>query len=114
MSKQPLSPAERDRAMNLLRRAVAKPSSIAAVARSLGYTRPALSRLLSGSYGDSDTLLRTALQRLDSVGCPHTGREEPRALCAEQSAAEPPTHNPFRLAHWHACRRCEHFPEAQS
>lgn len=109
----PLSQEARARAMALIR-AEADASSKAAVARRLGYTRPAVSRLLSGSYGDSEQLLRKALTVLDSVACPHTGREEPRALCVEQARCEPPTHNPFRLAHWHACRRCAHFEETRN
>ena len=104
----PLSSEARLRALTLIRTEAAATSK-AAVARRLGYTRPAVSRLLSGSYGCPDQLLRTALVVLDSVACPHTGRDEPRALCAEQARSEPPTHNPFRLAHWHACRRCAHF-----
>lgn len=108
MSLTALTHEARARALSLIRAEVSA-SSKAAVAMRLGYSRPAVSRLLSGTYGDPDQLLRTALTVLDSVTCPHTGREEPRALCAEQARSEPPTHNPFRLAHWHACRRCAHF-----
>lgn len=108
MSLTALTPETRARALALIRAEVYA-SSKTAVAIRLGYSRPAVSRLLSGTYGDPDQLLRTALVVLDSVACPHTGRDEPRALCAEQARSEPPTHNPFRLAHWHACRRCAHF-----
>lgn len=108
MSLPPLNPESRARALELITAEVAT-SSKAAVAMRLGYSRPAVSRLLSGTYGNPGQLLRTALTVLDSVACPHTGREEPRALCTEQARSEPPTHNPFRLAHWHACRRCAHF-----
>jgi len=108
MSLTALTHEARARALSLIRAEVSA-SSKAAVAMRLGYSRPAVSRLLSGTYGDPDQLLRTALTVLDSVACPHTGREEPRALCAGQAPPEPPTHNPFRLAHWHACRRCAHF-----
>ena len=109
MSMVPLPPAERERALQLIRTAVAS-SNKQAVATRLGYSRPALSRLLGGSYGDPDRLLRTALSILDSVLCPHTGHHEQRSVCHAQLIAEPPTHNPYRLAHWHACRRCPHKP----
>lgn len=108
MSQTTLSAEDQARALALIRAEVFATSK-AAVAIRLGYSRPAVSRLLSGSYGDPDQLLRTALRTLDSVACPHTGSDEPRSLCTEQARSEPPTHNPFRLAHWHACRRCAHF-----
>lgn len=112
MSQAPITPEARARALALIRAEVSA-SSKAAVAMRLGYSRPAVSRLLSGTYGDPDQLLRTALTVLDSVGCPHTGVEVPRTLCVEQTRSEPPTHNPFRLAHWHACRRCPNNPTHQ-
>ena len=85
---------------------------VVAVAAELGFkNHTGTSRVLKGTYGDTERFAVRVQQRLGGVPCPHTGRREPRSLCIAQLRAEPPTHNPAKLAHWHACRRCPHRPQ---
>lgn len=94
----------------LLQKEVAE-RGVSAVATELGYNNHSgTSRVLKGSYGDVTKFAQRVQERLGGVQCPHMGQRVPKSLCLEQMAAEPPTHNPYKLAHWHACRRCPHKP----
>lgn len=85
---------------------------VVAVAAELGFANHSgTSRVLNGSYGDTRRFAKRVQERLGGVHCPHTGQREPRSLCLTQMASQPPTHNPYKLAHWHACRRCPHQPK---
>lgn len=102
-----------ERWRDLLDATLAEPGATkASVAARLGVSRPYVSRVISG---DMDPVPKKFIARveaiLDSISCPYTGRDEPKSLCRDQVRAAPPTHNPFRLAHWHACQRCAHKPE---
>ncbi|MCC4116382.1 hypothetical protein LLG90_13560 [Aromatoleum toluclasticum] len=107
-------PYMQERWFEVLKTACAE-RGVTTVAAELGFSNhTGTSRVLSGRYGNTERFAARVLARLDTVNCPHTGANEARALCHAQFAAEPPTHNPYRLAHWHACRRCAHRPEIES
>jgi hypothetical protein len=101
--------AERDW-MQLLRDAVDRLGSITAVADRIGYSRTALSLVLSGKYGDRDTtaLARAVLTRLDVVQCPVFG-EIAGDDCRSHQAAPFSAANPQRIQLYRACRSgCPH------
>lgn len=112
MSPAAMTPDIRERAMALLRAAVAR-SSVAAVARRLGYSRPAVTMVLGGTYaGRPDTLLARALDRLTARRCPHLGTEIPSLECAQHRSRPMPTGSRSAFRHWQACRACPHGDEA--
>ncbi|MFL7904712.1 hypothetical protein ACJ41P_26530 [Azospirillum argentinense] len=106
-----MKPAEIEAAMALLRERV-KQTSVSATARDLGYSRPAVSMALSGSYaGGLDRMARRVLERFGDVSCPHLSTPIPAADCAEHRSRPMPTGSARSFQHWQACRRCPHNPE---
>ena len=104
-------PAEPDsRALALVRAAV-ESSNIAAVANALGYSRPALSRYLSGGYPSPGPIEAAILSYYDRRLCPHIGEEVSAETCRRRALAPKPFGGNARLAHWQACQRCPHKPE---
>jgi len=87
---------------------------VAAVARKVGISRPALSLLLAGRYPAKSTrqvegrILRVLADR---VVCPHLGVDIAAADCREHALQPMPTSSPRALRHWHACQTCSHRPE---
>lgn len=87
-------------------------TSIAAVARRLGYARPSISLALAGKYpGSTDKLAVTVLSVLGTVDCPHLGFQVAPAKCAA-SSGKMPTSSPGDLRLWRACQGCPHKPES--
>uniref|UniRef100_A0A7C4AHX3 LacI family transcriptional regulator n=1 Tax=Fundidesulfovibrio putealis TaxID=270496 RepID=A0A7C4AHX3_9BACT len=88
-------------------------TSIAAVARRLGYARPSISLALAGKYpGSTDKLAATVLAVLGTVDCPHLGFPVAPSRCADASG-EMPTSSPGDLRLWRACQGCPHKPESK-
>ncbi|GAB6035798.1 hypothetical protein JCM15519_03570 [Fundidesulfovibrio butyratiphilus] len=86
-------------------------TSIAAVARRLGYARTSVSLALSGKYpGTTDKLAATVLAVLGTVDCPHLGFPVSPARCAANSG-KMPTSSPGDLRLWRACQACPHNPQ---
>lgn len=105
--------AEIAQALDLMRARVAS-SSVAAVARELDYSRPAVSMALSGRYlGRLDRLARRALERLGGVICPHLGRPIPATECADHRRRPMPSGSARSFRHWQACRHCPHNPDPE-
>lgn len=95
-----------DEAMELLRAAVDR-SSIAAVARRLDLSRPAVSGVLSGRYGASSAhVLARAVEVLGRHDCPATGGTISAADCRETAARPMPTSSRPALKRWEVCRTC--------
>lgn len=95
-------------ALDLLRRAVERHKSKGAVAALLGYSRPAVSMALSGTYKGNTRHLRERIVAVlvDQVQCPHIGEAIPPARCAELRARPMSTSNRDALKQWQACRSC--------
>ncbi|MGR3760920.1 hypothetical protein ACUXV3_12440 [Roseobacteraceae bacterium NS-SX3] len=103
--------------LDLLKAEVNKTSK-AAVARRLGYSRPAISLACHGRYpGSTDKLKAQVLAVLaGQIACPVTGEALSRAEFDQIRASPMPTSNPKRLKQWLALRQmadAEAAPPAQ-
>ncbi|MEO5344197.1 MAG: LacI family transcriptional regulator [Gammaproteobacteria bacterium SHHR-1] len=95
----------------LLLKAAVEERGVMAVAEELGWkNHSGTSRVMNGTYGDTSRFAQRVRDCLGGIPCHYSGRHVQRAYCKEQSGGPPPTHSPPRLAHWHACQRCEHRP----
>ena len=104
--------------LELLRAEVAR-TSITEVAQRLlqrngkPYSRPAISRVLSGDYGDTAGIAAAVLAAYSTATCPHLGRDIPMAECIDMALrTEPPRQSRTQLAHWRACQHCPNRPAA--
>lgn len=105
-----MTPAEIEAAMRLLRERAAR-TSVSAAARDLGYSRPAVSMALAGTYvGGLERMARRAMECFGAVACPHLDAPIPAAVCAEHRSRPMPTGSARSFRHWQACRRCRHNP----
>lgn len=95
----------------LLRLAV-QTSTIAKVARGLGYSRTAISLVLAGKYpGKTNRIEASVLAHLEQqIVCPYLGVIIGADVCHQHINAPAPTHNPLKLAHWRSCQQCPHRP----
>ncbi len=110
MSRVALPDDDLARGLELLR-AAAKAEGVAAVARRLDYSRPAVSMVLTASYvGRPDRLILRALERLGAVMCPHLDATLSADDCRAYALRPLPTSSPAALRHWEACRTCARRP----
>lgn len=87
--------------------AKAHPRGLAGVAEVLGYSRPALSRYVNGSYGGPEKLEAAIFEHYQGLRtCPHDGEELPVAVCRKRAHAPEPFGGNARLAAWRACQAC--------
>lgn len=100
-------------ALGVLREAIKATGSIAAVARRLGYSRPALSSLLSGSYPADTRQLRALIMETfgGRLRCPHLAEEIAAADCAWHRSRPIPTSRRSEVEHWLACKTCSLNPD---
>lgn len=81
------------------------------IALEIGYSRPAVSRYLSGSYGAGVEDLEAALlKRYERRLCPCDGEEKPPAQCRRIALRPRPHGFPDAETHWIACQTCPHKP----
>lgn len=98
--------------LNVLRQAVDNhPRGAAGVGELIGYSRPAVSRALSGTYGDTTRLERAVMTRLPVVACPHLDKPIARTDCTGYATRSYASIAAADVPHWRACRRCPHKPE---
>ena len=92
-----------------LLRAEAEHTSIAATARRLGYSRPAISGVLNGTYrGDVSRIRDRVLVVLGrQVLCPHLNAAMHIDDCRRWRARPMPMGSASDLKHWRACKRCQ-------
>ena len=97
--------------MEILKREVAA-TSVAAVARRIGYARSSVSNLLNDNYPSSPRKIGARIMEVFSadISCPFLKRDIAAAECREAREAPMPTNNARRLRHWTACRRCPNNP----
>lgn len=92
--------------------AAAHKRRLAGVAAHLGYSRPALSRYVNGSYIGEAKLEATIFERYQGMRvCPHSGEEIPVAECRQRAFAPEPFGGAARLAAWQACQQCALRPQ---
>jgi len=94
-------------------RAEAARTSIASAARRIGYSRPAVSGVLNGSYrGDTCRIRARVLAVLGRcVVCPHTGSGMHIEECRRWRSRPMPMGSASDLRHWRACRHCTEWNE---
>lgn len=83
-----------------------KKTSISDVARQLGYSRPAISLVLSGKYDGGTKLIaaKVIAAFTELVQCPYLDCDLPQAKCGDYQSRPMPTSDPQALRHWVACR----------
>lgn len=86
------------------------PRGLTGVADELGYSRPALSRYVNGSYSGVDKLEAAILNRYNRRQCPHTGEDLAADMCRRRALSPQPFGGAARLAQWTACQRCPFKP----
>lgn len=112
-----------ERWFSLLEMAVdAHPRSRAGVADEIGLSRPAISQVMTGSYGVSperpegssvDKIARAVIDHYDHPDCPLVGRVITRPLCRKTALRVQPRGGDA-LARWNTCQTCAHKPEKES
>ena len=96
----------------LLREEAAR-SSVAAVARKLGYSRPAISGVLNGTYrGRTDKIAARVLAVLGRrLLCPHLNAAMHIEECRRWRRRPMPMGSARDLRHWRACQACRAWKE---
>jgi len=98
--------------LSILRNAVENhPRGAAGVGDLIGYSRPAVSRALSGTYGDTSRLERAVMTKLPVVECPHLGAPISRTDCDALASRSYASIAAAEVPQWRACRRCPHKQE---
>ena len=99
-----------------LLRAEAERTSISAAARRLGYSRPAISGVLNGTYrGDVSRIRARVLAVLGRrVHCPHEDAEMHIGDCRRWRARPMPMGSACDLKHWRACKGCRAWMEFEN
>ena len=83
---------------------------ITGVAERLGYSRPAVSRVLSGTYGDPTRLAAKVLATYARIDCPHLRASLAPDECAAYAGRSYGAITAADVPHWRACRKCPHNP----
>lgn len=95
-----------------LLRAECARTSIAAMAKRLGYSRTSISLVLAGRYpGQTGRIEASVIKVLERLACPHLGKDIPDSECRSMAFGPAPTHHPVKLGHWRACQRCPNRPK---
>ncbi len=97
--------------LSLLRQAVdADPRGITGVAARLDYSRPAISRVLSGTYRDPSLIAAKVLATYARIDCPHLQVSIAPHECAAYAGRSYGAITAADVPHWRACRKCPHNP----
>lgn len=104
-----------ERGQMLLREALKKHGSRAAVAEQLGVARTAVSQALNGRYpADARKLAAKIVERFaDHVACPHLAREIRSAECVELRERPFVPTGREAVKQWQACRACPLNPNSE-
>lgn len=81
------------------------------IASEIGYSRPAVSRFMSGTYGAGLAKIEAAIYHAyDRRDCLHTGEAIAPEVCRKKASAPKPFGGTARLTWWEACQGCCHNP----
>jgi hypothetical protein len=94
--------------VKILSEQVEKSGSIQAVADQLGYSRPAISLALKGTYpgGTARLSAKVVSTFCDRIICPHSGSDISQSDCTSQRTRPQPQSDATELRHWLACQTC--------
>ena len=100
------------RALTLLSAAAHK-TSIADVARRLGYKRPTISMALRGKYVGDTRKIRARIFEVfaDRIDCPFLGADITPDDCRMAREKSIPSGPRAAIDHWRACRHCVFNPD---
>lgn len=99
-------------ALNLTQAQLAAGKTRQQIAIEIGYSRPAVSRYMSGSYGDGIEKLEAAILKVyDRRDCPHTGEAIAPEVCQKKALGPKPFGGAERRTWWLCCQTCPHKPE---
>ena len=102
------------RALELAFTQIAAGKSRQQIAVAIGYSRPAVSRYMSGTYGESVASIEAAIiKAYDRHECPHTGDQVESGLCRKKALGPKPFGGSARQVWWAACQTCSHKPTPQ-
>ena len=87
------------------------PRGITGVAERLGYSRPAISRVVAGTYGSPGNVAAAVLATYARIDCPHLQTSLAPQDCAVFAARSYSAITAADVPHWRACRRCPNKPE---
>ena len=101
--------------LEILNDEVSKAGSISAVARQLGYSRTAISRILVGKYdgGTGNIQAKVFATYCDRIVCPHTKTSIAQSECEDFRTRAMPQSDPRKLAHWGTCQTCLFNPKCK-
>lgn len=90
------------------------PRGITGVAMRLGYSRPAVSRVINGTYGSTENFAKAVLAAYARIDCPHLKTSLAPDECRNFAGRSYRAITAAEVPHWRACKRCPHKPESQS
>lgn len=103
------------RALEILFDQVALGKTRQQIAIDIGYSRPSVSRYMSGTYGDGIQKLEAAiLKAYDKRDCPHTGEPIASEVCRKKALGPKPFGGSARQIWWLACQNCPHKPTPEN
>lgn len=101
--------------MQIVQSLIAAGKSRQVIALEIGYSRPAVSRYTSGTYGaDVGEIEAAILARYSRYECPYLGQEISPAECAANAGRAVPTASPRAVRHWKSCQTCPNKPSAEN
>jgi len=81
------------------------------IAVDIGYSRPTISRFMSGTYGKGVEKVEAAiLKAYDKHDCPHTGEAVASDICRKKALGPKPFGGNARQIWWATCQACPHKP----
>lgn len=101
----------RDELLALLNVEIAA-SSVAAVAERLGVSRPLVSRVIHGNYGNDARFFARVEEVLGAVDCPYLSERIANSRCRSIALGACPSQSADDVAHWRACQHCPNRPAA--
>lgn len=103
------------RALEITFEQVAAGKSRQQIAIEIGYSRPAVSRFMSGTYGTGlDKIEAAILKAYDKRDCPHTGEAIASENCRKKAIRPKPFGGSARQIWWMACQTCPHKPRLEN
>lgn len=101
-------------AMKIIQAQIEAGKSRQVIALEIGYSRPAVSRYTSGTYGaEVDDIEAAIMARYDRRECPHLGKPVEPETCIRKALTPRPFGGQARERHWEACQTCQYKPSAK-
>lgn len=103
------------KAMELVFEQIAAGKTKQQISLDIGYSRPAVSRYMSGTYGDGLAKIEAAIiKRYDRRICPSDGEEKQPAQCQRIALRPRPSGFPDAETLWVCCQTCAHKPNGEA